>query len=109
MIRNMEWPGAQEIADRLRRTISPAVLGEDEEPAPPTPEQELAAADLQVRQKESEAKMAKAEADLAKAQADMAEALQQIQILPQQIASTIREILSQPVEQLMGGGNDNGL
>jgi len=109
MIRNMEWPGAQEIADRLRRTIPPAVLGEDEEPQPPTPEQELAAADLQVRQKESEAKMAKAEADMAKAEADMAEALQQIQMLPQQIASTIREILSQPVEQLMGGGNDNGL
>lgn len=33
MIGNMDWPGASEIAERIKRTMSPAVLGDDTEDA----------------------------------------------------------------------------
>lgn len=64
LIRNMEWPGAEEIADRLKRTIPPQVLSDQAPQEEPSPEQQAQMADAQ-------AKMATAEATQAKAQGDM--------------------------------------
>lgn len=61
--RNMDWPGAEEIADRLKRTLPPQLSGE----APP-PEAQLAEARHQALQdaalRQRQASAAKAEADL---------------------------------------------
>jgi hypothetical protein len=35
MVKNMDWPGADEIAERLKRTIDPNILGEASEEIPP--------------------------------------------------------------------------
>ena len=32
LARNMDWPGADEIADRLKRTIPPEIVGDNESP-----------------------------------------------------------------------------
>ncbi|MFC0302770.1 portal protein [Rhizorhabdus histidinilytica] len=43
MIRNMDWPGAQDMAERIKRTIDPKIIGEeDDNPA-------LAAAQQQIQ------------------------------------------------------------
>jgi len=67
---NMDWPGADAIAARLRKIIPPNVLTQDErekdskdmpEPPPPSPEQQAAAATAQadIAKAESEAEIAK--------------------------------------------------
>lgn len=93
---NMDWPQANQIAERIRRTMPPEVLspeerqelqdeqqpqqqtGPDGQPLP-TPEQQQAEmaqaqqqAAMQVLQAETAAKMAKAEADTAQAEAKKA-------------------------------------
>ena len=93
MIENMDWPQADKIANRIRRSMDPKLLssgeieemqdgaGPEEGPKEPSPEEQLAAKQMQleeakiaVEMKQAEADMAKAEADIATAQADMAEA-----------------------------------
>jgi len=39
VVANMDWPGAEEIAARLRRTVPPAILGDDGQGGPPVPPQ----------------------------------------------------------------------
>lgn len=68
---NMDWPGAEEIAKRLKKTLPFGILDEEEseelgiQPPQPTPEQQ---ADM----KKHEATIAKAQADMAGAEADTA-------------------------------------
>uniref|UniRef100_UPI002FD97C0A portal protein n=1 Tax=Arsukibacterium sp. TaxID=1977258 RepID=UPI002FD97C0A len=70
--KNMDWPGASDIAERLRKILPPGILtpqeqeeaGMDTEPPAPTPAEQ--------------AEMVKAEADIAEAQARMAEAQQKL-------------------------------
>jgi len=74
LARNMDWPGADELAERLKRTLPPELTapgGQDQPPPQPTPEQ---LAELRIVQLELQAKETKAQADIAKAQADIAEA-----------------------------------
>lgn len=49
---HMDWPGADAIAQRLKRAVPPQVLGEDAPPQPPDPMQALQAkaAELQLQQ-----------------------------------------------------------
>jgi len=81
--KNMDWPGADEFAKRLKKMVDPAILDEepeegDEAPPPPTPEEIDAVVQQGVEERlaseENQAKLAKAEADKAGAAADMAEA-----------------------------------
>ncbi len=75
--RNMDWPGADEIADRLRRTLPPQISG-DAPPADPV----LAQAQQQAYQltlaqahlQRVQGLAAKSEADAAKARADAEDA-----------------------------------
>ena len=80
---NMNWPGADTIAERLRKIVPPNVLSAEErekvmedvpEQTEPTPEQQLQAQELAVRDKEASAKLASAEADIQEAQADIVKA-----------------------------------
>lgn len=80
---NMDWPGADVIAERLKKIVPPNVLTAEErekvmedqpEQQEPTPEQQLQAKELEVRGKEADAKLAQAEADIQESQADMVKA-----------------------------------
>jgi len=42
-VKNMDWPGAQDLAERFRKTIDPKILSDEEDPA-------LAAANQQIQQ-----------------------------------------------------------
>lgn len=75
---NMDWPGADSIAERLKRIVPPTVLSNDEReklaedappPPEPTPEQQLEAKELEVRNVEANANMASSQAEMAKAEA----------------------------------------
>lgn len=39
VVRNMDWPGAEEVAERIKKTLPPALQGDDANaPQPPTPQ-----------------------------------------------------------------------
>jgi hypothetical protein len=116
--KNMEWPGADEFAKRLKKTIPPEILdeqpeeGEEEAPPPPTPEeidaviQEGVAQALQqgenaAKMAESEAKMATAEATKAKAEADKAEAEAKMSQLAAGVQGIEDEDLREKVAELL--------
>ncbi len=77
--KNMDWPGANEIAERLRKVLPPGILSqkemmedsEGEEPPQPTPAEQAA---MEMAQLQSQAEQAKAQAEIAAAQAKTAEA-----------------------------------
>lgn len=82
---NMDWPGAEEIAERLELMLPPGVKdGDDDEngeeipqePPPPTPEQELASKKLDVDSRQADADMATADAKIAEAEAKKLEVTQ---------------------------------
>lgn len=79
LVRNLDWPGAEEIAERLRKTLPPGLAepreGEEPpEPPPPSPEQMAAAeaeqADMELKAGEAARKDAEAMADIAKTNAE---------------------------------------
>lgn len=99
IVRAQDWPGSVEISERLKKTIPPAVLGEDEQPATdgPTPEEvaqqaqmaemaaqaehaqqlrqmEMAERSAKVAEQEARAVIAAAQAEAAPAQVDIAAA-----------------------------------
>lgn len=82
LIKNTDWPGSDEMAKRMRKTINPALLDADSEEAmeaqqaaqQPTVEQQLQKMSLDADQSKHQATMAKAEADVRKAEASTVEA-----------------------------------
>lgn len=75
IVKAQDWPGSYEIAERIKKTMPPEVLGEDAEE--PSPEQQQAQAQQQaVQQALVEQQTAMAEAELKKAQADAMKAEQ---------------------------------
>lgn len=80
---NSDWPGADVIAERLKKIMPPNVLTAEEreklqedmpEQQEPTPEQQIQMAEIELKQAEIEAGNAKTEADVLQAQADMKKA-----------------------------------
>jgi len=65
IVKNLDWPGADEIAERLKRTIPAEVLGEDAPQQQPDPVNELAVkeAGAKVAETEGKARKVHAEAD----------------------------------------------
>lgn len=108
--KNMDWPGADEMARRLRKMIDPSLLSKDdnengipdEEEQPPTPAEEIALKELETKNREIDAKFAKAEADIAKAQADLAEAQAQLQEMPEQVQEAVAEAIAEFMQQAGG-------
>lgn len=43
IVKNMDWPGAEELAERLKKTIDPKLLADDEDPALQAAQQQLQA------------------------------------------------------------------
>jgi len=89
----MDWPGADEIAKRLRKLVPPELLdpSEIEDQPPPPPPDPAAAAQAQVDQTESEAKLISAQADLISAQAKLAEAQN---LAPERIKDLVAEAIA---------------
>ena len=78
VVRNLDWPGADEIAERLRKMLPPGLAeprDDDEEeaakaqPPPPTPEQIKMQADIEADQREQDRKDAETAADVAATEA----------------------------------------
>jgi hypothetical protein len=130
--RNMDWPGADVISERLRKIVPPEVLTQKEreeiqkdapEQQEPTPEQQLMAQELDVKKMEAEADAQQAQADIVKAQAEVekakadtaqaqlktAEAQSKLQHIEAGANSgsvdyqQIREIVAQAVAELVSG------
>lgn len=64
--KHMDWPGADAIAERLKRAIPAEILGEDAPEQEPNPMEQAA---MQLQMRNAEAETAKTEAEAQKAQA----------------------------------------
>lgn len=80
---NMDWPGADVIAERLKKILPPNVLTQDErdklaedmpEQQEPTPEQQLQSQEFEVKSQQIEADKLKSQADIAKAETELVKA-----------------------------------
>ncbi|MEY8206115.1 MAG: portal protein [Bermanella sp.] len=109
---NMDWPGADAIAERLKKIVPPNVLtaaereklAEDEpEQEQPNPEQQLQMKELEVRGIEAESKMEAVQADMAKSQA-VAEKAQADTVIAQ-MKTQEAELKLQAIEQGAAEGN----
>ena len=113
---NMDWPGADTIAARLKKIVPPNVLTnkEREAMAEDMPEQEEPTPEQQVQMKEAEAKSKQADADIAEAEADMfkaqletddaKKALAQIEQLANggdAMAQNVRELVAETIAEIM--------
>ena len=87
MAQNMDWPGADVIAERLKKILPPHVLSASEKeeiakdappPAEPTPEQQASMAESEASIKESEAKIATAQSDTIKTNLEAAQAQREL-------------------------------
>jgi hypothetical protein len=122
---NMDWPGADVIAERLKKIVPPNILTLEEreklaedmpEQDQPTPEQQLQMAELEVKGQEIEADKMKAEADMAKAQADLVQAqldtaeaqaqLQAIQNGQGNAYQQVRELVAEALAELMANSQN---
>lgn len=103
--KNMDWPGADTIAERLKKIVPPNVLSKDEREKlqEDMPEQEGPTPEQQVQMKEFESKTAQAEADMAEAQADMAKA--QADMLKAQLETEDAKQKLAMIDDLANGGN----
>lgn len=104
LVKAMDWPDADEIAERLRRTIPPEVLGDDEKPEDmqqqgPSPEEQQA---LELNMKKAGAEVAETEGKARKyhAEADQTEIenqqMQQAAQVEQAVAQQFGVIPGQP-------------
>ena len=90
--KNMDWPGSDAIAERLKRIIPPEVLGEDAPQQEPDPMEQQA---MQLQMRNAEAEVAKTEAEAQKAQAQtqqimagLQEMMAKIELIGAQIGET---------------------
>ena len=80
--RNMDWPGADELATRLKRALPPEVLEQsdlEERPMPPpSPEQELKTREAEAELKTQELKVVEKELEVEKQRLETQEAAAQV-------------------------------
>jgi hypothetical protein len=77
LVKNMDWPGSDEIAERLKKLVPPQILApepEDGEQPPPPTEAELEMQAQQAAVMESEAKIKLAEAEQAEVEVEIKKA-----------------------------------
>lgn len=83
---NMDWPGSDQVAERLRKMLPPGVV-EPKDPSEMTPQemqamqqqQQMAQMQQQMQQMQAELQMRKAQADISKAEADAAKTAAEVQ------------------------------
>lgn len=71
VVRAMDWPGAEEIAERIERTIPPAIRGEEEQGQIP-PEAQAMIGQMEAHIQQLEQALQQAESGIAKAEIDAA-------------------------------------
>lgn len=109
---NMDWPGADEIAKRLKKILPPGILSPEEaekegiQPPPPSPEQQVAMAQAEADGKRAEADVAMAEAKKAEAQARLVEAQAKVREAtmmadPGTLEDTVRRIVADALAELV--------
>lgn len=98
--KNQDWPGADKIADRLKKLLPPGVDEEAPPPAPPPPDPKMI---------EAEAKAQKTQADTEKAQAEaegqrLENMLTEMQLaqMTGAITDQVTAAVTQAVSQIMG-------
>lgn len=110
LARNMDWPGADELAERITRTLPPQLTapgGDDGPPQPPAPspaeqmQAQVAELELQARGAEAEAKIAEANATLAQFQPPQAPGAP---LDPAALDQHIRQVVAEALQQVMGAG-----
>lgn len=94
---NMDWPGADSIAERLRRAVPPEILGEDA-PAPPPPDP-MMEAQQQQQQQAIEAQMAEMQAKIEKLQADTQKVMAETERAQAETRKTEIETQMLPIEK----------
>ncbi|MEE8289567.1 MAG: portal protein [Nitrosomonadaceae bacterium] len=115
VVKNLDWPGADEMAERLRKLLPPGIA--DDEGDEPTPEEQQAAQQQQAQQQaEQEAKVGNLQADTANKKAtavkNLTEAQQNdfensVQLAELAKAAGRPDLMSRALEQaiaLMGDG-----
>lgn len=122
---NMDFPGADIMAERLKKIVPPNVLSSEErkaiaedmpEQTEPTPEQQLHAQELAVRDKEADAKLASAQADIEEAKADTFKAQLETDDAKKKLAEIergaaggdqayqqVRELVAQAIAEMQAG------
>lgn len=112
---NMDWPGADVIAERLKKIVPPNVLTKDEreklqedmpEQTEPTPEQVLQMKEAEATNKQADAKIAQAEADMFEAQLDTDEAKKKLAMIEDManggsvVYQQVRELVAEAIAEI---------
>lgn len=112
---NMNFPGADTMAERLKKIVPPNVLTTEEreklaedmpEQQEPTPEQQLGMKEAEAKSKQADADIAEAEADMFKAQLETDDAkklIAQIDAMAaggDDLAQTVRELVAQAIAEI---------
>jgi len=109
IMKNMDWPGADEFAERYKKTLPKEFLDGDEdeeheeqqEEPPPDPAMILAQKEIEVKMAQADADLAQAEADKIKAAAEIAE----VEAGPDVDAGEVRQLVAQSIAEYIEGGN----
>ena len=119
---NMDWPGADTIAERLKKIVPPNVLTKEEreklaedmpEQTEPTPEQQLLMKEAEAKSKQADADIAEAEADIFKAQLETDDAkklIAQIEELAaggDNLAQSVRELVAEAIVEITANQQAN--
>lgn len=106
----MDWPNADAIAKRLRKSLPPHMLSEEEQrqmeqdggavQQQPTPEQQVQMQELDVRAKEAQADAVKAESQVQIAQLKVQEAQQKMQQQGLELDEQVRDIVAEVMAEM---------
>ena len=106
VVKNLDWPGAEEMAKRLRRAL-PAGVAEPEpdeepmEPPQPTPDQQAAAAEAEAKAAESAAKAAKTEAETEGQQLENVQKAMELQMQSDQFRQMLEGTVANIIADIM--------
>lgn len=107
LVKALNFPGGDEIAERIKKMLPPAITQDENEPPPgPTPAELIALKEKAADIKATEAKANLNDAQAIAAKATASETLLQADILAQQLAGIPGQIqaLTQIVQSLVSGG-----
>lgn len=119
---NMNFPGADTMAERLKKIVPPNVLTTEEreklaedmpEQQEPTPEQQLGMKEAEAKSKQADADIAEAEADMFKAQLETDDAKAKLAMIEQMAdsgnatAQMVRELVAEAIAEIMANQQAN--
>lgn len=108
LAKNLDWPGADQIADRLRRLVPPQVLEDappqPQAPPPPDPKAMAAMAKLEIDKAKADADITKTRAETEQTQLENAQ--KQIELAGQigALQDVVRQTVEQTLMRVLGAG-----